>query len=151
MVRSRYGDPDVNQYTGYANLGMPIGDTGWQMVGWGGYQYRRTQSAAFPRNPSNTNNVPAIYPNGFLPIIQTKSRDLTATGGIKGEIGAWNTSLHRLLRQEHSSTYATLHTLNATYGADSTDAVSMTARCPTTSSSPTLISAMIMRSAAIAT
>ena len=117
-VRSRFGDPDVDQYTGYANLGLPIGDTGWQIVGWGGYQFRRTQSAAFPRNPSNTNNVPAIYPDGFLPLIQTKSRDYTITGGVKGAIGAWNTSLTASYGK-NTINYATLHTLNASYGAAS--------------------------------
>jgi iron complex outermembrane receptor protein len=117
-VRSRYGDPDVNQYTGYANLGVPIGDTGWQIVGWGGYQYRRTQSAAFPRNPSNTNNVPSIYPDGFLPLIQTKSRDFSVTGGVKGDIGAWNASLTASYGK-NTIDYATLHTLNATYGPQS--------------------------------
>ncbi|MGN6620166.1 MAG: TonB-dependent receptor plug domain-containing protein, partial [Sphingomonas sp.] len=118
VVRSRFGDPDVKQYSGYANLGVPIGDTGWQIVGWGGYQYRRSQSAAFPRNPSNTNNVPSIYPNGFLPIIQIKSRDYTATGGVKGAIGDWNTSLTASYGR-NTLDYATLHTLNATYGSAS--------------------------------
>ena len=117
-VRSRYGDPDVNQYTGYANLGVPIGDTGWQIVGWGGYQYRRTQSAAFPREPNHTNNVPALYPDGFLPIIQTKSRDFTITGGVKGAIGAWDTSLTASYGK-NTIDYATLHSVNATYGAQS--------------------------------
>ncbi|MGN6270041.1 MAG: TonB-dependent receptor plug domain-containing protein [Sphingomonas sp.] len=118
VVRSRYGDPDVNQYTGYANLGVPLGDSGWQIVGWGGYQWRRSQSAAFPRNPSNSGNVPAIYPNGFLPIIQTKSEDLTVTGGVKGEVGAWNTSLTASYGKNKLD-YATLHTVNPYYGAAS--------------------------------
>ena len=118
VVRSRYGDPDVKQGTGYANLGVPIGDSGWQFVGWGGYQFRRTQSAAFPRNPSNTNNVPSIYPNGFLPLIQTKSKDLTATAGFKGDVGAWATSLTASYGK-NTIDYATLHTLNATYGSQS--------------------------------
>ncbi|MGN6279125.1 MAG: TonB-dependent receptor plug domain-containing protein [Sphingomonas sp.] len=117
-VRSRFGDPDVNQYTGYANLGVPIGDTGWQIVGWGGYQYRRSQSAAFPRNPTNTNNVPSIYPDGFLPIIQVKSTDYSATGGVKGEIGTWDASLTASYGKNVLK-YATLHTLNATYGSAS--------------------------------
>ncbi|HEU4959951.1 MAG TPA: TonB-dependent receptor [Sphingomonas sp.] len=117
-VRSRYGDPDVNQYTGYANLGVPLGDSGWKIVGWGGYQYRRSQSAAFPRNPTNTNNVPSIYPDGFLPIIQVKSRDYTVTGGIKGAIGGWDTSLTASYGR-NGLEYATLHTLNATYGPQS--------------------------------
>ena len=118
IVRSRFGDPDVHQYTGYANLGLPIGTTGWKIVGWGGYQYRRTQSAAFPRNPSNTNNVPAIYPDGFLPLIQTKSRDFSVTGGLKGAIGAWDTSLTASYGK-NTIDYATINTLNSTYGANS--------------------------------
>ena len=118
VVRSRYGDPDVKQGTGYANLGVPIGTSGWQLVGWGGYQFRRTQSAAFPRNPSNSGNVPAIYPNGFLPLIQTKSKDLTVTGGFKGDVGAWATSLTASYGR-NTIDYATLHTVNATYGAAS--------------------------------
>ena len=118
VVRSRYGDPDVKQSTGYVNMGLPIAETGWNFVGWGGYQFRRTQSAAFPRNPSNTNNVPSIYPNGFLPIIQTKSKDLTVTGGFKGALGVWDTSLTASYGK-NTIDYATLHTLNATYGAQS--------------------------------
>jgi iron complex outermembrane receptor protein len=117
-VRSRYGDPDVKQSTGYVNMGVPIAQTGWSLVGWGGYQFRRTQSAAFPRNPSNANNVPSIYPDGFLPLIQTKSKDLTLTGGLKGALGAWDTSLTASYGK-NTIDYATLHTLNATYGAQS--------------------------------
>ncbi|HEX6784240.1 MAG TPA: TonB-dependent receptor [Sphingomicrobium sp.] len=118
VVRSRYGDPDVKQATGYANLGVPLGESGWQLVGWGGYQFRRTQSAAFPRNPSNTNNVPSIYPNGFLPLIQTKSKDMTVTGGVKGALGGWATSLTASYGQ-NTIDYSTLDTLNATYGSQS--------------------------------
>ena len=118
VVRSRYGDPDVKQGTGYFNMGLPIAETGWNFVSWGGYQYRRTQSAAFPRNPSNANNVPSIYPDGFLPLIQTKSKDLTLTGGFKGDVAAWNTSLTASYGR-NTIDFATLHTLNATYGAQS--------------------------------
>ena len=118
VVRSRYGDPDVKQGTGYANLGLPIGDSGWQFVGWGGYQYRRTQSAAFPRNPSNSGNVLSIYPNGFLPLIQTKSKDMTITGGFKGALGGWATSLTASYGK-NTIDYATLHTVNASYGSAS--------------------------------
>ncbi len=117
-VRSRFGDPDVKQYSGYANMGLPIGTTGWQFVGWGGLQYRRTQSAAFPRNPTNVNNVPSIYPDGFLPLIETKSHDATVTGGFKGDIGSWATSLTASYGRNKID-YATLHTLNATYGSAS--------------------------------
>ena len=117
-LASRFGDPFVRQYTGYANLGVPLGDSGWQFVSWGGYQYRRSESAAFPRNPGNTNNVPSIYPDGFLPLIQTKSRDVNLTGGFKGPIGDWDGSLTASYGKNKID-YATIHTLNASYGSDS--------------------------------
>ena len=118
VIRSRYGDPFVRQYTGYANLGLPIGDSGWQLVGWGGYQYRRSESAAFPRNPSNSGNVLSVYPNGFLPIIQTFSRDLTVTGGLKGAIGSWDTSLLASYGK-NTIDYNTIQSINASIGATS--------------------------------
>lgn len=118
VVRSRFGDPDVRQYTGYANLAVPLGNGDWKIVGWGGYQFRRSQSAAFPRNPSNTNNVPSIYPEGFLPLIQTKSRDFTMTGGVKGAVSGWDTSITASYGK-NTIDYATLHTLNSTYGDQS--------------------------------
>ena len=117
-VRSRFGDPDVRQHTTYANLGVPIGDSGWQLVGWGGYQHRRTQSAAFPRNPSNSNNVPAVYPDGFLPLIQTVSEDYTITGGVKGQVAGWETSLLASYGRNKID-YSTIHSINASYGAQS--------------------------------
>ncbi|GGO95242.1 TonB-dependent receptor plug domain-containing protein [Stakelama pacifica] len=117
-VRSRFGDPDVRQHTTYANLGVPLGDSGWQVVGWGGYQHRRTQSAAFPRNPSNSNNVPSVYPDGFLPLIQTVSEDYTITGGVKGQISGWDTSLIASYGRNKID-YSTIHSINASYGADS--------------------------------
>ncbi|RKF23004.1 TonB-dependent receptor [Altericroceibacterium spongiae] len=117
-VTSRFGDPDVNQYTGYVNMGLPLGDSGWEAYGFGGYQYRRSQSAAFPRVPSNSNNVPEIYPDGFLPLIQTKSRDLTATGGIRGDVAEWNVDIG-MSYGRNKIDFATLNTLNSTYGAES--------------------------------
>ena len=118
VVRSRYGDPFVRQYTGYANLGVPLGDTGWQIVGWGGYQYRRSESAAFPRNPSNSGNVLSVYPNGFLPIIQTFSRDFNITGGVKGAVGTWDTSLLASYGK-NTLDYNTIESINASLGASS--------------------------------
>ena len=52
VVRSKIGDPRVEQGTGYLNAALPIGDSGWEAFGFGGYQYRDSTSAAFARNPS---------------------------------------------------------------------------------------------------
>ena len=116
-VRSRFGDPDVEQGTVYVNAAAPVSDT-WELYGWGGYQYRDSTSAAFPRVPTNVNNVPEIYPDGFLPLINVRSRDLTLAGGLRGDIGAWRTDLN-LSYGRNRLAFRTLNSLNSTYGADS--------------------------------
>ena len=76
-VTSRYGDADVQDITAYVNAGVPLeGD--WNIYGWAGYQQREGNSAAFPRIFNDARNVPAIYPNGFLPLITTDIDDLAA-------------------------------------------------------------------------
>ncbi len=90
-VDSRFGDPQVGSYSFYANAGKPIG-ANWEIYGWAGYQDRDSKSAAFPRIPSSvaSNGLASIYPNGFLPLIQSLSQDMTFTGGVRGEIDDWD-------------------------------------------------------------
>ncbi|MBN8830573.1 MAG: TonB-dependent receptor [Sphingomonadales bacterium] len=117
VVRSRFGDPEVEQGTVYVNAAHPIGDN-WEIYGFGGYQYRDSTSAAFPRVPSNVNNVASIYPDGFLPLINVRSKDLTTTGGIRGDIGDWATTI-KLSYGRNRLDFRTEDSLNATYGAAS--------------------------------
>ena len=86
-VDSRYGDPDVKQYTGLVNAGTSLGDN-FKLYGWFGYQYRDTTSAAFPRlsTTADAAGLASVYPNGFLPLINTKSKDINSAIGIKGDI-----------------------------------------------------------------
>ena len=87
-ITGRFGDPKVRQYTGWVNAGTSIGDN-LQLYGWFGYQQRKSESAAFPRLPSAAAAVSGLYPNGFLPLIHTNSRDLNSAIGIKGDIAGW--------------------------------------------------------------
>ena len=80
-ITARLGDPEVEQWTVFANAGKGLGN-GWEAYGWAGYQDRDSTSAAFPRLDNNANNVPAIYPNGFLPLIAVNSQDTSAAGGL---------------------------------------------------------------------
>ena len=52
-----------------------------------GYQNREGNSAAFPRIFNDARNVPAIYPNGFLPLITTDIDDLAVGWGVRGKLG----------------------------------------------------------------
>ncbi|QDH73051.1 TonB-dependent siderophore receptor [Brevundimonas sp. M20] len=116
-VTARFGDPEVEQWTVFANAGAPLGN-GWEAYGWAGYQDRDSESAAFPRLASNVNNVAAIYPNGFLPKIAINSQDVSLAGGLRGSIGGWDADVN-LVYGRNALDFRTEDSLNATYGAAS--------------------------------
>lgn len=116
-VTARLGDPEVDQWTVFANAGKPLAN-GWEAYGWAGYQNRDSESAAFPRLSDNANNVPSIYPNGFVPLIAINSRDTSVAGGLRGQIGGWDADFN-LTYGRNALEFRTENSLNATYGAQS--------------------------------
>ena len=116
-ITARAGDPKVEQWTVFANAGKPL-TAGWDAYGWAGYQHRDSESAAFPRLANNTNNVVSIYPNGYLPKIAVNSQDLSAAGGVKGEIAGWSADFS-LVYGRNALDFRTENSLNSTYGAAS--------------------------------
>ncbi|MFN3816105.1 TonB-dependent receptor plug domain-containing protein [Brevundimonas sp.] len=116
-VTARLGDPEVEQWTLFANAGVPV-RAGWEAYGWAGYQDRESESAAFPRRPDNVNSVPAIYPDGFLPKIAVNSEDTSIAGGVRGELAGWNADF-RVAYGRNDLAFRTEDSLNSTYGAAS--------------------------------
>jgi len=116
-VTSRYGDPQVENTSLYANAGIPVNDQ-WSLYGWAGYQNRKTDSAANPRLANNANNVPSIFPGGFLPRITTDIDDYSVAGGAKGEVGGFkiDTGLTYGYNKVH---YGVVDSVNASLGAAS--------------------------------
>jgi iron complex outermembrane receptor protein len=90
-----YGDPKMQQYTGYLNAGYDL-SSDVHLYAFAGYQFRDALSAANWRRPGQqtlanpATNLLAVYPNGFLPKIGSKIEDATATAGIKGVTDGWN-------------------------------------------------------------
>jgi iron complex outermembrane recepter protein len=116
-VTSRYGDGEMRDITGYVNAGIPLeGD--WSIYGWAGYQNREGNSAAFPRIFNDVRNVPAIYPNGFLPLITTDIDDVAVGWGVKGALGGWNADIS-LVYGMNDVHYGVENSLNTSYGAAS--------------------------------
>ncbi len=116
-VTSRYGDPEQKIASIFVNAGKPINDD-WKAYGNAGYTDNDSKSAAFFRHSYSTSNVLALYPNGFLPIINAKSKDYSVTGGIKGEAAGW-TQDYSLTYGGNELKYYTLNSVNPTYGATS--------------------------------
>lgn len=116
-VTARFGDPEVDQWTLFANAGVPL-SAGWEAYGWAGYQNRDSESAAFPRLANNTNNVAAIYPDGFLPMIAVASADTSGALGVRGNLGGWDADFN-IVYGRNALEFRTEESLNATYGAQS--------------------------------
>ena len=116
-VTSRYGDPEVESIGGYANAGGPLSGS-WKWEGFAGYQYRKGNSAANPRLANNANNVPQIFPDGFLPKIGTVIEDYTVSGGTKGEWRGWTVDAH-VTYGDNRVEYTTFDTVNASRGTAS--------------------------------
>lgn len=113
----RYGDARTEDFSLFANIGIPLDDQ-VSFYAFGGYGERDGNSAGFYRRASDSRNIPAIYPDGFLPLITSNSEDWAITGGIRGELGGWNFDLSAQYGQ-NSINYRIINTLNASLGATS--------------------------------
>ena len=116
-ITSRYGDPRVEDITLYLNAGLPVSE-GWELYGWTGYQHREGESAAFPRITGDARNVPAIYPQGFLPLIASDINDITAAAGVRGQIAGFDVDLN-LVYGRNEIDYRTENSVNVSRGAAS--------------------------------
>nr|WP_112383975.1 TonB-dependent receptor [Sphingomonas carotinifaciens] len=113
-ITGRYGDPEVEQYTGFVNAGTSLTDD-WSLYAFGGYQDRDTRSAAFPRLASATTAL-AGYPNGFLPIINTKVQDLNSAAGLRGNLAGFDVDLSFSYGRNKIG-FRTLNSANYAYGS----------------------------------
>ncbi|MFT3997126.1 MAG: TonB-dependent receptor [Asticcacaulis sp.] len=116
-VTGRYGDPEQESLALFANAGKPL-QNGWELYGFASFQDLESESAAFFRNSTNSGNVVSIYPDGYLPLINVKSKDYSATVGTRGQWGDW-TSDYSLTWGRNELEYNTLNSVNATYGTAS--------------------------------
>lgn len=116
-VIGRFGDPKTSSQSAWFNAGKPLSG-GWEGYAFGGYQHRDSESAATARAFNNANNVLAIYPNGFLPMIGAAIDDYNLFGGLKGEAGGidWDFSVGY---GRNELEYNVFNSLNASYGAAS--------------------------------
>ena len=87
----RYGDPETRDTKIFVNAELPVGTA----VGYafGSYNDRQGESAGFYRLANDARNVPAIYPDGFLPLITTDTDDHSGTLGVRGEQYGWRWDL----------------------------------------------------------
>lgn len=117
-ITSRFGDADVEDVSFYANAGKPLNDV-WDLYGWYGYQHRDASSAATFRLPTDTQqNVPSVYPNGYLPLLTTDTEDNSAGLGLRGEIGGFTADFN-VVYGKNDIDFGVQNTINPSFGAAS--------------------------------
>ncbi|WP_295941371.1 TonB-dependent receptor [uncultured Xanthomonas sp.] len=80
----RYGDPALKTYQGLVNFGYAL-TPHVDLYGYANVSRREVLSNGYYRAWDNSDrNVPAVYPNGFLPQIYNPSNDRAAVLGLKG-------------------------------------------------------------------
>ncbi len=92
-VHFRQGDAHVNDVGFFLNGALPAFENGAQVYAFGGLGRRNGQGAGNWRMPQADNNVRAIYPDGFLPLINSKIGDYSGTLGVKGNLAGWDYDL----------------------------------------------------------
>ena len=117
-ITSRFGDADVDDVAFYANAGKPLGEN-WDLYGWYGYQHRDASSSATFRLPTDAQqNIPSVYPNGYLPYLTTDTEDVSAGVGIRGEIAGFKADIN-LVYGKNDIDFGVQNTINPSYGATS--------------------------------
>ncbi len=93
----RIGNSRISSGGIMANFEMPLSER-WSLYAFGGYNRKSGNAAGFYRYPSAivTNaknyapNVLSLYPDGFLPEIQSGISDVSLALGARGKLGQWD-------------------------------------------------------------
>jgi iron complex outermembrane receptor protein len=91
-VTLRLGDAATKDGLGMLNASYTT-KNGIELYGFGGASYRDGESAANWRLPNGNNTVRAIWPDGFLPLINTEIWDGSGAVGAKGDLANWRWDL----------------------------------------------------------
>ena len=112
------GDPETNQHIAMINVRLPVHDS-WVIKHFAIASKRNNQSTGFYREPDDTNrNVVELYPNGFLPAINTDIEDASAVFGLSGMMGDWQTDIAYSYGRNRFDFFIS-NSLNASFGASS--------------------------------
>ena len=83
----RIGDGELDQFSGAFNYSNPIDGTGAEVYAFGDFSTVQNESGGFYRraNQFARNPQTSMYPDGFLPLINTTVTDFSIGGGLVSE------------------------------------------------------------------
>lgn len=89
-VNNRLGDPDTRQLAAVLNTQLNL-DGGLQAYAFGTLSQRDSTAAAFWRTAAQAiaGGVATLYPEGFLPLQDSRSTDTGLVAGLRGDTAGW--------------------------------------------------------------
>ena len=85
----RYGDPDSENWYFTWNAGLPVFEAS-EVYTFATFASRDGESGGFYRRNYDARSIPAVFPDGFLPLINTEVDDNSLGVGLRGEVAGWN-------------------------------------------------------------
>jgi iron complex outermembrane receptor protein len=87
-INHRFGDPETKDKGLWLNGDYPMEDN-MEFYFFGGNSIRHANGAGFFRRAGDDRTVRAIWPDGFLPFIDSVVEDLSGGAGVKGKDSVW--------------------------------------------------------------
>jgi iron complex outermembrane receptor protein len=85
----RYGNGEFDEASVFANAIVPLSGAQLEAYASGGASYREGLTGCFYRRSLDDRTNRSLYPDGFLPKINAKVRDASASAGLRGSFGEW--------------------------------------------------------------
>jgi len=113
-VNNRFGDGETSDLVGMFTAGTTFGN-GIELYALGGSSRRQATAPGFWRRPNDDRTVRSLYPNGFLPFINSTLWDASTIVGLKGKLVGWNWDLSQTVGR-NSHNFFISNTNNASFG-----------------------------------
>ncbi|MCS6969100.1 MAG: TonB-dependent receptor [Cytophagales bacterium] len=114
LARREFGDPRIRNASLYFNARLPVSTKSY-LYAFGGTNFRKGSAYAWTRFPDSERNIPAIYPNGFDPIIGSDITDHGYTAGFRTLAKSWDVDLYATYGHNRFL-YSVRNTLNRSMG-----------------------------------
>ncbi len=112
------GDGAMEDVSFMYNAVLPVGDA-LELYSFGGYADRNGEGANFFRYPDSFANVPAIFPDGYIPVLEADNVDLSLAAGLRGEWASdWSWDLSAVYGYNDFD-HDVANSLNVSFGAAS--------------------------------
>ena len=108
-----YGDAQTSDLVGMLSAGATAGSV--EFYAFGGGSRRQATAPGFWRRPNDDRTVRSLYPNGFLPLINSTLWDGSGSVGAKGTLAGWKWDLSQTVGR-NSHNFFISNTNNASFG-----------------------------------